>query len=585
MSFLGDGFLGDGFSSQADVQTLPDSLAFIREGRGVNLLIEIEVRPRLTNRPDPVDEIQTWLGDGFIGDGFSGDNFLEDVSSAPQIIRVSTRPTNFAMDDPVAPNVTSKAIIRRGLRYKRTFDEQIDGASAQIQIGNVELDDINYYVSNIAASTRVDGRPVRFYVGPLLPPLDGSREKAGFDEYVLIASAYGEVWQTDQTYGRARTATLKLTDLSTTLNRPLQTSRFSGLGSTGGDPALAGVIKPTLIGRRKHIEGRLYDSENLLYMINDGPATFYKGYFGGEEATYYGDFDTEAELIAARSSIPEGQWATCAAIGVYTPRPVGDGSVPYVFGVEAAGFNVTQIGDAIIAVLDNFTPLSENQISYSGLQGLNVGEGGYYATGASDVTVQTVVEELTRGVFGRLVIGDQITAILLRDPQESDYDRVVSKVAIGKSLRRKRRIGIAYRNFVVTYSPNDRQLTSDEVVLPDSGAAFKAELQRPYESLIALPGELTPTEHLTAGETYTHASNVNDASVAADVQQRIKRYGQYERYVWEIQFKADEIDIPLGAIVFLQIEEHPEWANGQNALVIGVEPQFTENTILVDLLV
>lgn len=585
MSFLGDGFLGDGFSSQVNVETLPDLLAFIREGRGVNLLIEIEVSPRLTNRAEPVEAVQTWLGDGFIGDGFSGDNFLEDVATAPQTIRVSTRPTNFAADDPVAPNTTSKAIIRRGVRYKRTFDEQIDGASAQIQIGNVELDDIDYYVSNIVATTRVDGCPVRFYVGPLLPPLDGSRDRPGRDEFVLIASAYGEVWLTDQTYGRAKTATLKLTDLSNTLNRPLQTTRFSGLGSTGGDPGLAGRIKPTLIGRRKNIEGVLYDSANLLYMINNGAATFYNGYFGGEAATYYGDFDTEAELIAARASIPEGQWATCAALGIYTPRPVGDGSVAFVFTVEAAGFNVTQVGDSIIAVLDNFTPLTEDQISYSGLQALNVGEGGYYASGASDVTVQSVVEDLTRGVFGRLVIGDQITAILLRDPQYSDFDIVVSKVAIGASLRRKRRVGIAYRNFVVTYSPNDRQLTEAEVVLPDVNADFKDELQRPYESLVALPGELTPSEHLTAGETYTHASNVNDDSVAADIQQRIKRYGQYERYVWEVQFKADDIDIPLGAIVYLQIEEHPEWANGQNALVIGVEPQFTENTILVDLLV
>ncbi|MCK5748581.1 MAG: hypothetical protein KAH44_20370, partial [Oricola sp.] len=397
------------------------------------------------------------------------------VSTAPQIIRVSTRPTNFRADDPVAPNTTSKAIIRRGVRYKRTFDEQIDGSSAHIQLGNIELDDLDYYISNIAASTRVDGRPVRFYV----LPVGGS-----YDEAVLIASAYGEQWQTDQTYGRARTATLKLTDLSTTLNRPLQVSRFSGLGSLGGDPALAGVTKPTLVGRRKNIEGRLYDAANLLYMVNDGAATFFNGYFGGEAATYYGDFDTEADLIAARSSIPEGQWATCAALGIYTPRPVGDGSVDYTFTVEAAGYGVTQIGDCVIAVLSNFTPLTENQISYSGLAALNIGDGGYYNSGDTEVTVQSVVEDLTRGVFGRLVIGDQISAVLLRDPTEVSYDREVSHLAIGRSLRKKRRIGIAYRNLVVTYSPNDRQLSSDEIVLPGEGDTdFKAEIQRPYESL------------------------------------------------------------------------------------------------------
>ena len=577
MSFLGDGFLGDGFSSQVDVANLPDRLAFIREGRGVNLLIEIEVQPRLADRPDPPDAVQTWFGDGFIGDGFTGDNFLTDVSTAPQIIRVSTRPTNFRADDPVAPNTTSKAIIRRGVRYKRTFDEQIDGSSAHIQLGNIELDDLDYYISNIAASTRVDGRPVRFYV----LPVGGS-----YDEAVLIASAYGEQWQTDQTYGRARTATLKLTDLSTTLNRPLQVSRFSGLGSLGGDPALAGVTKPTLVGRRKNIEGRLYDAANLLYMVNDGAATFFNGYFGGEAATYYGDFDTEADLIAARSSIPEGQWATCAALGIYTPRPVGDGSVDYTFTVEAAGYGVTQIGDCVIAVLSNFTPLTENQISYSGLAALNIGDGGYYNSGDTEVTVQSVVEDLTRGVFGRLVIGDQISAVLLRDPTEVSYDREVSHLAIGRSLRKKRRIGIAYRNLVVTYSPNDRQLSSDEIVLPGEGDTdFKAEIQRPYESLIALPGELTAVEHLTAGETYTHASNLNDASAAADVQQRLKRYGQYERYVWEVEFRADEIDIPLGSIIYMAIPEHPAWSTGRNALVVGVEPQFTDNTILLDLLV
>lgn len=577
MSFLGDGFLGDGFSNQINVADLPDRLAFIREGRAVNLLIEIEVRPRLADRPDPPEATQTWFGDGWIGDGFSGDNFLTDVSTAPQIIRVSTRPTNFPKDDPVAPNTTSKAIVRRGIRYKKTFDEQIDGASSSIQLGNVELDDIDYYISNIDASTRVDGRPVRFYVGPV---------GGTYDEYVLIASAYGEQWQTDQTYGRARTATLKLTDLLTTLNRPLQISRFSGLGGLGGDPALQGVTKPTLVGRRKNIEGRLYDAANLLFMVNDGFAAFFNGYFGGEAAEYYGDFATEAELIAARSSIPEGQWATCQALGIYTPRPVGDGAVDYTFTVEAAGYGVSQIGDCVIAMLTNFTPLTENQISYSGLAALNVGEGGYYNSGASEVTVQSAVEELTRGVFGRLVIGDQISAVLLRDPSEVDFDREVSHLAIGKSLRKKRRVGIAYRNFVVTYAHNDRQLTADEIVLPGEGdTAFKEEIQRPYESLIALPGELTAVEHLTAGETYTHESNLNDASAAAEVQQRLKRYGQYERYVWEVAFRADEIDIPLGSIIRMSIPEHPQWADGRNALVVGVEPQFTDNTILVDLLV
>lgn len=585
MSFVGDGFLGDGFSSQVDVADLPDRLAFIREGRGVNLLIEIEVRPRLADRLDPPDAVQTWFGDGFIGDGFSGDNFLEDVSTAPQVIRVSTRPTNFGADDPVAPNTTSKAIVRRGIRYKRTFDEQIDGASAQIQIGSVELDDVDYFISNIAASTRVDGSPVRFYVGPLLPPLDGSRDRPGRDEFVQIASAYGEVWITDQTFGRARTGTLKLTDLSTTLNRPLQVTRFTGQGGILGDPGLAGRIKPTLVGRRRNIEGVLYDSANLLYMVNDGPALFYEGRFGGEPATYFGDYPSEEALIAARSSIPEGQWATCAALGIYTPRPVGEGAVPFVFTVEAAGYGVTQIGDAIIEMLSNFTPLTENQISYSGLQGLNLGEGGYYNSGASEVTVQSAVEEMTRGVFGRLVIGDQISAVLLRDPAETDFDQTVSHVAIGKSLRKKRRIGIAYRNFVVTYAPNDRVLAESEIVLPDENVALKDALQRPFESLIALPGELTATEHLTAGETYTHASNLNDASIAADVQQRIRRFGQYERYVWECEFRADEIDIPLGAIIHLAIPEHPAWSMGKNALVVGVEPEFTENTILVDLLV
>ena len=579
MSFIGDGLIGDGFlSSQTDIADLPDRLAFIRHGREVNLLVEIEVAPRLTDRPDPVDPVQTWFGDGWIGDGMLADNFLTDVETAPRTIRVSTRPTNFAPDDPIAPNVTSKAIIRRGIRFRKAFDEQIDGSSAQFQIGEVELDDVDYFISEIAASTRVDGRPVRFYVGPY---------KGGFDEYVLIASAYGEQWNTDITYGRTRKATLKLTDLTTTLNRPLQVSRFSGLGGIGGDPALAGLTKPTLIGRRKNVEGVLYDSANLLYMVNDGFTTFFKGYFGGEAAEYYGDFPTEEALIDARSSIPEGQWATCSALGIYTPRPVGDGSVPFVFTVEAAGFGVTQIGDAIVAVLSNFTPLKEEQINVSGLQALNIGDGGYYHPGGSSpVTVQSVVQELTRGVFGRLVIGDQISAVLTRDPAESNFDREVSHLAIGKSLKLKRRVGIAYRNFVVTYAPNDRQLSADEVVLPDEGdTAFKAEIQRPYESLISLPGELTSIEHLTAGETYTHRTNLNDASAAADVQQRLKRYGQYERYVWEVEFRADEIDIPLGSIIRLSIPEHPNWKDGRNALVVSVEPKFTDNTIIVELLV
>ena len=576
MSFLGDGFLGDGFTNQQSVEDLPDRLTFIRAGRQVNLMVEIEVVPRLADRLTPPSSDPTWFGDGFIGDGFTGDTFLTDVETAPQTIRVSTRPTNFKADDPIAPNTTSRAIIRKGIRFKQTFDEQIDGASSQIQIGSIELDDVDYYISTIAETTRVDGRVVRFYVGPV----GGSR-----DEYVLIATAYGDIWKTDNVVGRTRTATLKLTDLTTTLNSPLQVSKFTGQGGLSGDPGLAGVTKSTLIGRRKNIEGRLYDSANLLFLVNDGPTVFFEGRFGGEPATYYGDYPSEEALIAARSSIPEGQWATCSSLGIYTPRPVGGGNVPFVFTVEASGYGVSQIGDCVIAVLSNFTSLTEEQISYSGLQALNIGEGGYYNSGSSVPTVKTVVEELTRGVFGRLVVGDRFSAVLMRDPAEVAFDIEVSKAAIGKSLRKKKKIGAAYRNFVVTYSPNDRVLSQSEIVLPDENVAFKEELQRSTESLVALPGELTGSEHLTSSEIYTHASNLNDASAAATVQQRLKRFGQYERYVWEVEFRADEIDIPLGAIVHLEIPEHPAWAMGKNALVTGVEPKFTDNTVLVDLLV
>ena len=146
-SFFGDGFIGDGFSGQETIDAIADPLAFIREGRGVNLLIEIQVRPRLADRATSTSSSNTWFTDGFIGDGFSGDTLLTDVQTAPMIIRASTRPTNFKSNDPVAPNQTSRAIVRRGVRYKTTFDEAIDGASTQIQIGTIELDDSDYYLT------------------------------------------------------------------------------------------------------------------------------------------------------------------------------------------------------------------------------------------------------------------------------------------------------------------------------------------------------------------------------------------------------------------------------------------------------
>ena len=69
------------------------------------------------------------------------------------------------------------------------------------------------------------------------------------------------------------------------------------------------------------------------------------------------------------------------------------------------------------------------------------------------------------------------------------------------------------------------------------------------------------------------------------MQQRIKEFGRYERYVWEVEFRSDEIDIPLGALINLTIPEHPEWEGGRQALVVGVEPVFTETTVLVEIMV
>lgn len=572
MAFIYDGFGGDGFSNLGQPE-VDNPLEFVRSGQRVNVLVEVEVQPRLADRNEVFAESDPHA-DGLIGDGFSGINFLQNVETAPRLERFSLYPTNFRPTDPVLPNVTSRAVLKDTLRLKRRFDEAISGSSSELQVGQIPLIDSDYYVSEIAANTRVDGRPVRVYVLP---------DRGSADELVLLASARGSVWQTEQQVGRVNTATLKLADLSADLGSPIQREAFSGLGGLGGDPGLEGQWKPYLAGRRKNIEGILFDQANLLYMAHSGFSSFFEGRFGGEVAPYFGDFPSLEALKDIRKDIPEGSWATCRALGVYTPRPVGDGLVPFTFTVEAAGIDgVTKLGDVAISVLRNATDLTEEQIDTQGLQSLNVGDGGVWISGQQNPTVQSVLNDLARSAFGRITAGQRIGALLLRVGSSEAADRVIGADAIGTTLRRKRRANPAYKAFRVTYAPNDRVLNTSEVVVPEENQLFKLELQRSFETLDDIQGELTATEHRSAEELLVFETVLLDQSVAANVQQKLREYGQYERYVWECEFRSTQLDLELGARIDLRVEEHPAWRSGRRCLVVGVEPRFARGTVLVE---
>lgn len=572
--FGGDGFGGDGFEEDVLVAPRVNPLDFLLDGRRINVIVEVEFQPKLRGQTLPPFDPG---GDGFFGDGFSGGTILDNAQTAPRRERFSLLPTNYKANDPVLPNTTSRAILRKDIRIKQSFDVSLSGTSAQFSRGAIELEDADYLISRLAAENNVDGRTVNIYLN-----YEGG---TGADE-VLIASAAADVIQTDQRVGRIKTATIRLSDLTTELGAQVQRQTFSGTGGLQGDPGLEGQRKPFLIGRRPHIPGVLYDSANLLYMDHTGPTIYLGGFFGGEPAPFYADVDSEAELIAIRDEMPEGSWATCSALGIRTIRPVGDYNpqAPQTpFGVDAIGQGgAAEIGDACVQLLLASTDLGLNRIDQQAFSSLNVGQGGIWLSGAQDRTVQSVLEEMTSAVFGRLTVGQVIGAVLLRDPQgAADFD--VTETAIGATLRRKDK-NQAFKAFTVTYAPKDLVLSADQVVLPDVNPDVKESYQRAFETLDTVQGELTDFEHPTAGELFTLNSVLIDQVAAATVQQRLKDYGQYESFIWEVELQAGRQNVFLGSVITMTIDEHPEWSGGKQALVVGLEPAVTKGRFLAELL-
>jgi hypothetical protein len=148
--------------------------------------------------------------------------------------------------------------------------------------GNMRLINSSGMWDGAADAYTTDGRLIRILTG--VKSIDLDRNYETDPSYATLTVSFGGVgqnWYLDETY-----MIVPLRDVTYFVERPLQTSRYSGSGTYGGTAELIGVIKPKTRGGTssypvKNITPVLVDPTNRIYQYNDAAGTVVALYEGG----------------------------------------------------------------------------------------------------------------------------------------------------------------------------------------------------------------------------------------------------------------------------------------------------------------
>ena len=186
----------------------------------------------------------------------------------------------------------------------------------------------------LAPRYRWNGAPLKIYRGE--PGDDWSAFELLFDGLVLNATA-------DE-------GALRLTAQvdSEPFEGKVLTSEYDGRGGAGGVDDLAERMKPACLGRCQNVEPVPIDVTNNVFQVHGyGSIEAFRGLYerGIRFGPPVGDYPSYATLVAA--TVPEGQWATCLAEGMFRL-----GAPPFgLITVDVSGDNVGGFHQSTAAVM------------------------------------------------------------------------------------------------------------------------------------------------------------------------------------------------------------------------------------------
>lgn len=229
-----------------------------------------------------------------------------------------------------------------------------------------------------------DGRDVSVYRGP---------QDGGLSDMSLVFKGTAR----SVSWGR-ETVTISLADFGEIVQKPIQTTLYTGAGGAEGGSDLTGKPKPLAFGAPRNVEPTLLNSAYLVYQFHSRAAEAVDAAFdGGMPLEFAADYASYATLIAA--TVRAGYYATCLAEGlVRLGAPVALVLTLDVQGDNTGGY-VTSAADIMRRVAEDFTDLTSGDIDVQAFNTLNAAN-----SAACSVYVGSAESPAAADIFSQLML-------------------------------------------------------------------------------------------------------------------------------------------------------------------------------------
>lgn len=483
----------------------------------------------------------------------------------------SDHPVFMEPDDSLRPNYVPDARLAQRVDIDTAFSIVPTTANTgQVLVGDIEIFNDDGYLDSFIDEYAVDGRAVRVLFGP---------ESGAYQQFRVVEETFGKDWK-----GDASEVRLSVQDLQFRLDQPFVVATYAGSGGIEGDPSLAGILKPRLIGHRYNFTPRRISAANNVYQINNGPIEgVIAARDGGAEFTDSGtDVTTFSALVSL--SLNEGEYATALNLGLIRIAPAG-GALESVFSVEARGDSQNGYSEGVGALLlkeyrdrAGFVDTELDSGSFTQLDGFTTG---YWFSGDSEKTFRDVTQSLTRQTNGRIISDSRLRAARIVDPADFTFSADITE----NQIIRIEPEGVIYNPIIKTivkYKPNDAVLT-DAQILDSVSEPDLTELQREYAEVSKRSGT-TALRHVGAQEQVTIETDLNNESSALALLDAVSGLWQTERMTFTVRVTREFMFLSVGSVVQIT---YPRFGfdSGRNALIVRKLNDYYEQQIELRVLI
>lgn len=303
-----------------------------------------------------------------------------------------------------SPDTAFEGRVTQPLRITRTIPVVPEASRrVAVDVGAVEIINVDGLLDNAAAEYSVDGRPVRVMLG---------LNSYTYDEFTPVFTGRAQMWVAD-----FDKLTIEARDQSYLLEVPLLKQTYAGTGGLEGTDSLTGKPKPYCAGQVFNIEPVFVDPPHLVYQCCFRQVqSFDAVYDRGAVLTFAADYPTYAALIAA--TVSSGYYATCKAFGL-----IRTGSTPTMLTADVKGDAVggyvsttAAIAQRMMVDLGPFETTDMDLVLWSALDAEVPGTIGWYRT--EQILISDAVSEIVGncGAFWGADFNGLIGASILAAP-------------------------------------------------------------------------------------------------------------------------------------------------------------------------